>query len=349
MPSNIRHLAGGAEATLAQLIISWTQRNPEAQLETFIESAAQIDGFVRHLPGLVAGLCAGGATGLGKSGSISSALRRAALTRLDQLQSERPKQGYRGASAEIVCADHLGRDTPYLLYLPNTQSGGGLRPRENFRDLASWLLRGSIPGNYRSHVPPDAAEAIGAMLFEIFKNTEDHALTNLAGDLLDVSIRAIKTNHHAIAPDQLARIVGEYTPFASYCESLTAQQGGIQTNLFELSVLDSGPGFASTWTGKALLDMSIDEEESAVRACFGRGSAKGQSRFGEGLPHVLRLLRRQKGFLRLRTGRQSFYIDFSDEAHAAESTLRRYEQADLAALAPVAGSLLTILIPMRRT
>jgi hypothetical protein len=349
LPSNIRYLAGGAEAALAQVIISWAQQNPEASLETFIESAEQIDDFVRRLPGLVAGLCAEKAIGLGQAGSIAPALRSAALVRLGQLQSERPKQGYRGASAEIVCADHLGRDTPYLLYLQGAHGSSGLRPRENFRDLASWLLRGAVRGSYRAHVPADAAEAIGAMLFEIFKNTEDHALTNVAGDLLDVSIRAIKTNHHAIAPEQLARIVGEYSPLASYCEALTVPQGALYTHLFELSVLDSGAGFAATWTGAALDDLSIEDEERAVRACFGRGSAKGQSRFGEGLPHVLRLLRRQRGFLRLRTGRLSFFIDFSNEAHGADDTLRRYQQADLAALAPVAGSLLTILIPMQRT
>lgn len=162
--------------------------------------------------------------------------------RRNQLQSAWLKQGYRGASAEIVCADHLSLDTPYLLYLFNAHSGSALRPRENFRDLASWLLRGAIRGSYRDNVPPDTAEAIGAMLFEILKNAEEHALTNVEGDMLDVSIRAIKTNHHAIAPNQLARIVGEYTPLARYCEALTVPQGAVYTHLFELSVLDSRPG-----------------------------------------------------------------------------------------------------------
>lgn len=349
LPSNLRHLAGGAEAALAQVIISWAQRNPHATLETYVDSQSQIEDFVRKFPGLVAALCSGEAVFSGNAKSITTPLRKAALSRLDQLQSERPKQGYRGASAEILCVDHLGRDTPYLLYLPEPRRDSGLRPRENFKDLANWLLRSSIRGGYRAHISPDAADAIGAMLFEIFKNTEDHALSDITGDILNISIRGIKTNHHALAPEQLTRIVGEYTPLATYCAALTAPHGAVYTHLFELSVLDSGPGFAATWTGTELQDLSIEEEEAAVRACFGRGSAKGQSRFGEGLPHVLRLLRRQKGFLRLRTGRLSLYIDFSDHHHAADAILRRHDQADLESLAPVAGSLLTILIPMRRT
>ncbi len=348
LPSNPRHLAGGAEAALTQVVISWAQRNPGAILETYIADERQIFDFVRRLPGLVAALCADKAIGLGTSGSIMEQLRSAALDRLEQLQSERPKQGYRGVSAEVLCADHLGRDTPYLLYLPEPRRGSGLRPRENFRDLARWLLRGAIPGGYRARVPPDAADAIGAMLFETFKNTEDHALSDIAGDLLNISIRAIKTNHHAIAPEHLARIVGEYLPLANYCDALSVPQGAVYTHLFELSVLDSGPGFAATWTGTPLDQLSIEEEEAAVKACFGRGSAKGQSRFGEGLPHVLRLLQRQRGFLRLRTGRLSFYIDFSTDEQKMDATLRRYDQADLPSLARVAGSLVTILIPMQR-
>lgn len=105
-----------------------------------------------------------------------------------------------------------------------------------------------------------------------------------------------------------------------------------------------------TWTGRPLSQLSNEEEESAVRDCFGSGSAKRQSRFGEGLPHVLRLLHRHGGFLRLRTGRQSFYIDFSEKGKInGTDQLRRHLADDVFGLAPASGSLLTILIPMRRS
>ena len=146
LPINIRHLAGGAKAALAQVIVSWAQQNPGAPLDTFIESPAQMSDFVRRLPGLVAGLCAEEATGVGRVGSIASALRSAALARLDQLQSERQKQGYRGASAEIVFADHLGRDTPYLLYLPGGRCGSGEPRDEHWRYTIS---RCSVAGPTR--------------------------------------------------------------------------------------------------------------------------------------------------------------------------------------------------------
>lgn len=222
LPSNIRHVIAGAEATLTQVIITWAQRNASRRLETFISSDAQIGDFVRRLPGLVAALCASEALGQPTTHQILEELRSAALARLELLQGKQPKEGYRGSSAEILCADHLGRSAPYLLYLPDQRGGSRLRPRENFRNLARWLLQGAIPREYRALIDVEATDAIGAMLFEIFKNTEDHALVDSTGDLLDISIRAIKTNHHAIKPEELGRIVEEFGPLATYCESLTA-------------------------------------------------------------------------------------------------------------------------------
>jgi hypothetical protein len=348
LPKNIRYLAGGAEVALTQVIVSWAQSKPGACLETYLTADDQVTDFVRRLSGLVAGLSATHA--VGRSGmSILADLQQSALSRLERLQGDRPKIGYRGSSVEIVCADHLGRGTPYLLYLPTRSDEPQLRPRENFRDLAQWLLRRTIPREYRPLFDAEASDAIGGMLFEIFKNTEDHALVDASGDLLDVSIRAIKTNHIAATPESLERVVESFPPLATFSTSLRPPRDAAQTHLFELSVLDSGPGFAPTWTKRPLHLLSIDEEERAVRECFGRGSAKGESRFGEGLPHVLRLLRRQQGFLRLRTGRLSLYADFSAQAGGNDGAyLSRYAPEHAAELAPVAGSLLTILIPMRR-
>lgn len=352
LPTNIRYLVGGAEAALTQLIVTWAQHGAPRQLETFIASRTdkQIEDFVRRLSGLVAALCADQVTGLKPDILVTEQVKSAALARLDHLQGPQPKQAYRGPSAEIVCADHLGRDSPYLLYQQDPAGGSTLRPRENFRALAGWLLRKTIPQQYHPMLDPRAAEAIGGMLYEIFKNTADHALVDARGDILDISIRALKTTHLGVTPADLLRMVEEFEPLARYCETLRPAQGAMQVHLFELSVLDSGPGFAATWTGRPLEHLSEDEEELAVRECFGRGSAKGQDRFGEGLPHVIRVLRRQRGFLRLRTGRLSFFADFTGTGGPVEGSqiLQRWHNADSAPLATVAGSLLTIIVPLRR-
>lgn len=352
IPSKMRYLAAGGEASLVQLIVSWALNVSERHLQTFLTSVVdqQLTEFSRRLYGLVAALCAKKITGSPDIIDVTGPLRQVALERLAVLSGPNPRKAYRGPSCEIVCADHLGRGAPYLLYQPLSQGGPTLRSRENFRSLAGWLLRGTIPSEYQGAVHPKASEAIGGMLFEIFKNTEDHGMVDVDGNLLDISIRALKTSHSSITPDALARIVADFEPLARYCESLQVPAGAAQTHLFELSVLDSGPGFASSWTGRALSKLSKREEEEAVRACFERGTAKNHERFGEGLPHVLRVLAKEQGFLRLRTGRMSMYADFSNSAHASNDSgvLRSWSPSDGKELAPVAGSLLTIMLPMTR-
>lgn len=349
IPLNLRHLAGGGEAALSQLIVTWAQARPRALLNTYLETPEQVEDFVRRLAGLTGTLCATEIRGGRENAVITEQVQAAALSRLDVLLSAKPKAAYRGSSVEIVCADHLGRDAPYLLYQPGGSRAARLRSRDSFSDLASWLLRQSVPNAYQPLIDPETPHALGGMMFELFKNTEDHGQVDALGNVLALSIRAIKTLHHALQPERLAQIVADYPPLARYCESLLPPHDAAQTHLFELSVLDSGPGFAVSRTGKPLPEISPDEEEAAVRDCFTTFSAKGGSRFGQGLPHVLRLLRKEGGFLRLRTGRISLHADFSSNGtREGPEALEVYRPAGARHLAPVAGSLLTVLLPLRR-
>lgn len=349
MPSQLTHMVGGADAAVVQAIITWAQRSARRQISTFMDEPTQADKFVQRLPTLVAGLCARVVAARNGDTNLTTPFRKAALNRLDVLQGVRPRGAFRGPSAEVVCADHLGRSAPYLFSVPDERGGARLRPRENFKTLARWLLDLVVPKPYRNDFDLEASDAIGAMLFELFKNTEDHALVDAGNDLLEISIRGLATKHHSLSPDILVEIVQDYTPLASYCETLAPPEGAVHTHIFELSVFDSGPGFATSWTKRALHALTLEEEEQAVRRCFGVGSAKGHDRFGQGLPHVLKLLQKQRGFLRLRTGRLSFYADFSKPDVEGDLTaLQRYDSDDGDALGAVSGSLLTILIPMRR-
>ncbi len=228
LPSNLRHLGCGGEAALSQLLITWAQPRPPSTLETFVQSQDQIDEFVRRLPGLTGALCARVVMGGGDSGDVTARMRTAALARLDILLSGKPKAAYRGSSVEIVCADHLGRNAPYLLYQPSGVRGPRLRPRDSFSSLASWLLRQTVPEAYQTLIAPETPDALGGMMFELFKNTEDHAQVDAFGNFLAMSIRAIKTLHHAIEPERLAQIVTDYPPLAQYCQHLQPADGAAQ-------------------------------------------------------------------------------------------------------------------------
>ena len=352
LPTKMRYLAAGGEAALTQLILTWAQKSQTRKLQTFITSTddPNVVEISRRLFGMTAVLSARSVSGVPNDLDVSDVVSKACIERLTQIQSAQPKAAYRGPSIEIVCADHIARSQPYLRYQPSVAGRRKLRSRSNYKLLAGWLIRNTVPEAYIGAVDEEADSAIGGMLYEVFKNTEVHGLVNAWGDILDISVRGLKTSHLSPTPVELARIVADYAPLGEYCQSLEPPAGGAQLHLFELSVIDSGPGFASSWTKRPLDDLSPDEEERAVRECFLRGSSSGRDRFGEGLPHVIRLLQREKGFLRLRTGRMSFFADFSkpqDEQLGAEF-LQRWVPDDNLPLAPVSGSVLTIIVPMRR-
>lgn len=348
LPLKLRHLGCGGEAALSQLLVTWAQSRVPARLKTYVETPNQVEELVRRLPGLTGVLCAGVIEGGGQAGDITVQAKAAVLERLNILLSGRPKSAYRGSSVEIVCADHIGRDAPYLLYQSDDGEAPRLRPRHSFASLAAWLQRYTVPDAYQDSLAMGLSDALGSMMFELFKNTEEHGQVDALGNILSMSVRAIKTIHHAIKPDDLAEIVAEDPPLAAYCQSLEPAVGATQTHLFELSVLDSGPGFAVSRTGRNLTDLSLDEEEAAVRDCFTSFSAKGGTRFGQGLPHVLKVLHKERGFLRLRTGRLSVHADFSAaNASVGIGALNVY-RPEHEVLAPVAGSLITVLLPLRR-
>jgi len=263
VPTRGRHLTAGGEVALTQLIVTWAQRATSPHLQTYFTSASdsQIDNLSRRLYGLAAILCAKSISGVRADIDVTTGAKDAALERLKQLQSNSPKPAYRGPSIEIVCADHIGRGAPYLLYQPSQIGTGALRSRSNFQTLAAWLARQTIPKEY-SDLDASGAEALGGMLYEIFKNTEDHALTDWNGDRLKLSIRAIKTSHLSPASDDLERIVGGFEPLVRYCAGLRPPPGGRQLHLFEFSILDSGPGFAQSWTKRPLTDLNAEEEET---------------------------------------------------------------------------------------
>lgn len=346
LPSKLTHTGIGAESALVQAILTWARRSKDV-VQTWVETPEQATELVRRLPGLVAGLCGRNVNGP-SGGEMTAPVRQAAKERLDLLQGSNPEGAYRGPTVEVVCADHLGLGTPYLLYAPDSRGGYRLRTRENFRSLANWVLRRVLQGSYRSHFDPEADEALGATLYEVFKNTEEHAMHDHVGDLLPLSIRAVSARHHSGTPDDFNRIAEGFAPLQAYCRTLAPPAEAVQAHLFELSVMDAGPGFATSWTGRPTEALTLEQEEDAVRGCFGVGSAKGSDRFGQGLPHVLRLLERQKGFLRLRTGRLSFFIDFTMETPIDGRALQRHDAPESQSWPLVAGSLLTILIPMRR-
>ncbi len=351
IPTQAEYMAAGGEASCVQLISTWAQQQPSPVLGTWLENSddnTQIERLTRRLYGLVAALCC--ETAVDKSASnVTEVLRRAALDRLDTIHGPNPRDASRGAQMELVCVDHLNRSSPIVLYKSTADGGRELRGRADFKSIAKKLLDVTVGERLGRGWSNQESEAVGGMLYETFRNTEDHALFDLNGNELKRSVRGIQAIHRVIKPEMITTLAGDFDPLLKFLSKQSPEDGQHHINLMELSIFDCGPGFAQTWLGKPISKMSIEEELAAVCDCFAIGSRKLHLGYGQGLPHVISLLRSMGGFIRLRTGRLSLYFDFANSTMTEEKLLlNSWHLNDSVELAEVAGSLLTLFLPLRR-
>ena len=355
LPTRGHHHHAGGEAALVQALVTWAQRTTRPAMATYVPTREdpdrQIITLTRQFFGVAAALLCDEATAI-DGASIFERLREVALARLDTLQSERPREASRGPQYEIVCVDHLDRAAPRLLYDKGAEAQPELKGIGAFIDVAKQIRSAIVPAELASALPTSFPDAVGGALYELFRNTEDHARTDDHGDKLARSIRAVQARRHAIARSKLAEVVQDSHALASYCGRLRPPRSGNRDlQLIEISVIDSGPGFASAITKRPLDDLDPVEEADAVRRCFLKhATGKDRSRSGLGLCNVVDILREHGGFLRLRTGRQSLYADLSLERRVAYGTLPDLQDWPRPPGAPTparaAGTLLTILLPL---
>jgi hypothetical protein len=348
-PFHVRGIALGGEAALAQLIITWAlaARRPALNLPTGSFTPQQIDEFVSQLHGLTASLVCESA--VDQSGEQHQELLRAnALLKLHELDGSTPRNAlHRLHDLTILCADHLGRNTPRLLYYSGVDRAPSVRNEKEFRLLVHWILR-SITPESRQRRNSSIGDAVGSMLHEVFENTEEHATKDLEGNLLRKSLRGFFARHHWLSEHESDTLTEGYPALRQFCRAIPSS--GTRKQLLEISVFDSGPGFAQRLTKTKLSELSTKQEFGAVRDCFrGRVTTKTHSGHGIGLKYVLRLLRQRQGFLRLRTGRLSLFADLSkDGLTEADSApdLRDASGGEVARRAVVQGTLMSLLIPL---
>jgi hypothetical protein len=128
----------------------------------------------------------------------------------------------------------------------------------------------------------------------------------------------------------------------------------------EISVFDSGVGLARHWLarkrGKPVLleTLSPQDEYEACWECFQRWQTSSTlTNKGLGLHEVMTTLSQLRGFLRVRTGRLSFFRDFVARPYTRNEMLTERVFLDwttnspsFECLSPVEGVLYTILIPI---
>lgn len=342
-----KYHALGGEAALVQMYVTWAQQQERPQIRLMAINRPDFEDAVRKLPVLCFSLLSDSIWA--GTEDVAKPLREAALNRLSSLQARVPQGVSRGSQIEIVCADHVGRPYPASFYRVPVNGEPEVRPESELGDLVELILKTTLLAEHTNGKTMHLVQPLTSAIYELFRNTDEHARLDLAGNLLNRSLRIVHARRHSINPSALKTIAADVPPLATYCTRLQPSAGKAQLQLLELSILDSGPGIASRWQGRDRSGRNAAAAEfEAILHCMKIGtSTKRHPGAGMGLPNLIATARKSNGFLRLRSGSQSLYADLgieSDRPFGALPDLKPLHGSRVPSRA--AGTLWSLILPV---
>jgi hypothetical protein len=371
LPTNVSDSAIGGEAALIQLIATWGAASADATLVTHVKDEEDPTGQLRKLAKRPSGFLAiwmadsiSDRSGKRDLKVIANSCSESVFTGMWHGRDDRsgnralfddgdpyvaPRVIGSGAQVFLACVDHDRWAIPQCYFADKT-----LRGRDDFIALARAAITRATQGSSDSPVSPDLYPAFGAIFHELFKNTHEHARHDSDGAMLRRSIRGIIVNRRTWTREKIESLVSEAPPLRQFTADQMASGRDDYLRCLEISVFDSGVGLARHWMRQKWTDATTPQEElEACEQCLQRwASATDKPHKGAGLHEVATMMSQLHGFMRLRSGRLSLFRNFNtapvDEENTAPVKLFDWtsQTPSPTAMAPVAGALFTLLIPV---
>lgn len=357
VPSTLRFGGNiGVPGALIQFISYWARAIVHSRLRLYGESLAE------EPHGIAALYFASQASDASDEPITKRAALQPAVARIAAMQDGRYLETMHGRGVFLAC--FAGARNEYLRPFYASGSEDSLRSRDEFITLTGQIIAACAPLTEK-RLTADRLSAIGALLYELFKNTHEHAVTDESGVQYEKNIRAVLAKFISVQGQKEGEgmLSSEDSSHAFFfLRNLANKQrhvqedgklrSGVQSHFLELTVLDTGPGLVRRWLSrfpdKALSDLSIGDEVDIVKRCFAmHASTKENRSSGGGLDRVVQTLSELKGFLRLRTGRICLVQDFSSEK--SRSFAPRHWDTSQEELPLTTGAVYSIIIPLSRT
>jgi len=272
-------------------------------------------------------------------------------------------------SAFLLCVDAFPKYLPAKLYPEASHTQ--VTDWEGYRLLVDGLINSVAEESKIRGEILRRTDEISTILFELFKNTHDHARFNVKGGVIGESIRGVYSRFYPIGNfRELSSQDQDLNPVDNYLRALVRPTFDFQqrqprkrdiSGFLELSVFDTGPGLAAKWLGREISSCDPEAQYDAVVNCFAKGSSSSrEGGRGFGLWRVLQQLRQIKGFIRVRTNQLHIYRQYAQledllkEQHAdghvtpKEKLLdwRRQYTTNPSQYPSVDGTLISILLPL---
>lgn len=348
----------GGSSFGAQSVVTWARSQEAPEFRTSRRQAGEDDFFfdlTRRLHGITACLMAkrviDGRTGMDVTRRLHE-FARGRIKAMDALDVETMR---RGQSISLVCVDHSSMAYLKPLYHASLDEPE-VRGVPDFQDLMERLIPEVAP-SYGQDLRPLAAD-LATVVYELFLNSHIHGRRDASGSRLKRSVRSVTLSQRTLWRTERERARAGDAGLDEYFRLIEQHSASDDTvKLFEVSVMDSGPGLAARMMKAELdADVTIGREYDIVRSCFLKNvSSRAKAGYGMGLWRVLNVLRERGGLVRLRTGRLSLTRFFDPVAPDRRLPLApgdvwlrdsRNREGGIDTLGRAAGTVVTILVPL---
>lgn len=350
LPTRSRHRLG-LHVALLQMLATWSRHAAEPVLRTYVRpepDLRQVDlkSLCSSVVGLTAAILAKKV--LAKDSTVECTAEAREAARQTVLAMERGEAKFqRGTTFAVMCFDNTSRALQPEYYYP----GGEVKTQEHFVEIfRRFLMQCEVP--LRQGESTQTMRSIGVFLYELFRNTHDHARVTITGRPIRRSARGILVSQIRGRAEIVQRTHGTYGPLSEYLDSSALQGSDGVARVVEVSIVDSGPGLARRF-------LSIPEsqkfpwtqERAATIDCFKKyHTSKPTPLTGRGLNGTLVALSQVKAFFTLRTGRVRLYRNFVSQPYCIgdEVELEDWPRGARENLAEASGAAYSIFFPVPR-
>lgn len=346
-PNSLKEQGGlGIEARLIQLIATSLRcTNNELVFHSYANEAYSASDF-EDLCSRMYGICllALADTLLTASGTVikKRVALESAAQRIDRLRNLQFSQAFKGSYLGVPCIKIPGYQNELNNPFYNNEAVVG---PDKFYKVTSQAIQAVVPPSIcRRFLDERVVSNISEIVRELFTNTDKHARRDERGNILSKNFRCVIFNYSPISEKRITAWLksggGHKVKFAANWLSLISQNA---VRLLEISVVDTGPGFARRWLNKGLDSISREEEVGAILSCFKKyQSTVSIPSSGSGLTNALQDIRKLRGWFGLRTGHV-----FVEKAFLSGKESLSVEEGDITNIGTFAeGSVATFLIPM---
>ncbi|WP_331352003.1 hypothetical protein [Cellvibrio sp. UBA7671] len=341
----------GLEGAALQLFGTWLRKEQNRHvLHTSIQDAGNEDSFTdlcNSLFGLICLRMAEKIISVDKKEVDRYLALKPAHKIFNSIREEKFNSAYKGFYLGIPAIKSPTRDGKDREFDSPLYNQGEVVGAGRFLEIVHKIIDFIVPQKSSSSVlNEEIISNISEIVRELFTNTHRHARTDFRGNSLKSNFRAISFRSHDVTPERLSKLIqsggGDLAMFLADWNP----KDDHHLRVLDITVVDSGPGYARRWTGLDKDEITIEQEKEAIVKCFMKNnSTASEDSSGSGLSNVLRDLNMLKGWFRLRTG--SILLERSFFNNKGSTTIEVKDLIEKTSF--LEGVVFNIVIPLRKT